>query len=351
MVALIFCLFIVQGVSAQTATPTPQPPSATPFYCPTQSAPTSVTYRQKTLNVAPSLLRAYYPFDERAGTYAIDQSGNGYHATYSGVTLNSRLFANGTDPSPSWDNVNDHVVIPTGVVSNFAAGSISAWIYLSSSDLANNEYDRWINMQGSDWTFLIYDDGANNRVSIRYLGGNSQQVNVTPVANAWNYYVATWNALGFTVYHNGALAAPPLSIVPRSAASTPFLVGSGGGTQFAPGNIAHLSIWSDVLTAGQIASLYDTSTIQPTPTPPPGCIAASPTPTPTRTPTPTPDFWRVWTLPAITTATGTPGTPMPGQAVAVAYTFTAGEISVTLVVLILLLWIVIFTVVARLRGR
>ena len=88
---------------------------------------------------------------------------------------------------------------------------------------------------------------------------------------------------------------------------------------YAPGNIAHVSAWSDVLSAAQIAVLAEADdSIMPTPTEPPGCIRG------TATPTRTPNFLEVWTL-APVTATGTPGTLMPGQAVAIEYVSRPGD--------------------------
>jgi len=49
----------------------------------------------------------YYKLNETSGTSAIDYSGNGYHGTYSGVTLASANGVFSPDKMPLWDGVND----------------------------------------------------------------------------------------------------------------------------------------------------------------------------------------------------------------------------------------------------
>lgn len=88
----------------------------------------------------------------------------------------------------------------------------------------------------------------------------------------------------------------------------------------------------------------------PTPTETPTItLTPSITPTPTNTPTPTPDLYDVWTLPP-PEVTGE-ATPEAGQAVAVKYEVTAGDVAISMLLFALL--VTIWSVVAVMfwRGR
>jgi len=91
----------------------------------------------------------------------------------------------------------------------------------------------------------------------------------------------------------------------------------------------------------------DTPTPAVTDTPTPS-DTPTPTDTPTDTPTPTPDVIVYWTMPAPdVTATGTPGTLVPGQGQAVAVDFTMtldGIVDAIELFMLIVTLLIIFTV-------
>ena len=323
---LQFALLLAFGGIAHAQTATPTPP-----YCATPNPATATpvpTYETKVLSYNPI---AYWPISETAGTIAIDQTGNGRHGTITGATLNATTFLNG-DPAPSFDGVNDLININTlGSAFNETLGTLSGWIY----PVPSYQNDGALNIVKGT-TFSIFRTATTN--GVRFQAAGSGNVDITVPTDQWVHIAISWSQAANDVrfYINGTFSTNRTGTFTTGSLTTALLGTFAGG--YWQSYLSNFAIFDTALTAGQIADLYVVPSSSPaTPTATPDCVVFNPTATPTA------DLWDYWTLPA---PSGT-----PGQAVAIKYEMTTGDISTSIVGLIIVMWLIIFTVVNLIRRR
>jgi RHS repeat-associated protein len=144
-------------------------------------------------NAAPA---AYYPLDETSGTTAVDVSGNGNNAAYSGS------YTQGQQPGALAGSGG-------GTAVAFNGGTVSGSV--SNLDLAPGGYstvEMWINWNGTDNEMpFIFAGGAYDLwIYNGYFGFNSGHGDIwgttAPTANTWHYVVAE--------FYNGSLTQSKL---------------------------------------------------------------------------------------------------------------------------------------------
>lgn len=336
------------------------------------------TYSSVVLGTQSGHLLGYWKLDETGGTTAADSSGNSRNGTYSGPTLNSTPFTDGS-PAPSFDGVNDYVnVYGTSLASamNFNQGTLSFWVKADATFLASTT---------SGVNTLLMDTGAANGIQIfksstantfffrRYEASTNRTVTVTMSSSSWTHFLFTWNVSGnaITAYINGSSSGTPSTAanVTATLASTRAVIGVASTSANLPwkGGLAQIALWDTVLSGGEISALAaspsatptpvatctPTATLTPSNTPSPTITPSnspSPTLTPSNTPTPsnTANIYSYWTLPAPAST----GTAIPGQIVRFDYSISAGQsaLVVLLGTLFISLW-VFFLIWLLLRRR
>lgn len=269
-----------------TATPSPtvatNTPTITPttIYCATPGSPTSIPYSTRVLSYAPDI---YWPLTESAGVVAVDATGNGRHATYSGVTLGGETFLNG-DRAPSFDGVNDFVNIFSAINGTYsgATGTVAGWAKANAAvwtDAANN---RILNIQATSSFWISSISGGNNL----YFQHISTTSNTTNPGTNWFHWAVTWSTtLNSTVFYvNGLpIGSGTTGTWSGSLSNSTNVLGASNTAGSAPwnGSISHVALWSTALDSGAIADLANMSAPAPTPTPIPGCSPFVPTATAT----------------------------------------------------------------------
>jgi len=152
--------------------------------------------------------RAWWRLNETNGTQAADSSGNDYHGTYSGATLDSTEspYLASAQPTPRFDGVNDYVDVPDAAgLAGTGPRSLGVWFKCSSG------------VKGSGtWTIYSQDDttgsGAGNgqmlvdisnafsppyAVSVRVAEGSTSLRAFSDVAvndSEWHLLFYTWQS-------------------------------------------------------------------------------------------------------------------------------------------------------------
>ena len=196
-------------------------------------------------------LVAYWGFDEDTGTVVDDYTGNSNSGDWQG-TLGNQWTSGKISYGGNFDGSTNYVNTPDNPNTSFASGTISAWIKTSNTAGA---YQGIAVKQSAYGMFLysgqlvIYDWGANTAHSsgVTVSDGNWHFVAITfqsGVTNGSEFYVDGVAKAAFTMTINSQGSA--------------FLLGSGGTSQqYFTGRIDEVGVWNVVLTAAQIASLYN----------------------------------------------------------------------------------------------
>jgi fibronectin type 3 domain-containing protein len=148
-------------------------------------------------------LRVSLAFDETSGTTANDSAGDGYHATL----VNGPLFATGTlGNAVDLDGTNDHLTLPSGVMSGLSNFSISVWVKPDTVTNWSRVFDfgtgTTVNM------FLTPKNAANGKVRFAITtggGAGEQRIDGANAltAGAWSHVVVTWSGNTGILYVNG----------------------------------------------------------------------------------------------------------------------------------------------------
>jgi hypothetical protein len=334
LVLLLVSPYAAPVVNAQCGTPVPT-------WTPTP------TYQSIVLGTQSANLIAYFPLNETSGTTAYDLAGVAGDGTYSGVTLNATTFPNG-DPVPSFDGVNDAVTIPVGAVDT-AEGTLLLWFRVTSA--------LWT--EGVTRFGLVYEvDGgnrirlfkplANNALTMEYAAGGAAKSRTETGLSSTDWLAAalTWSTAADEVkfYLTGAQIGTTLTGLGSWTGTAVTRSISRGNANAFWGSIAHVAIWDTPLDSTEIATLSNVpSPASPTPTVQPTCVGATETPTIT----PTADLYSFWTaVPPETT-----GTPEAGQPFAFAYTATAGQIGIAVLLAAILFTMMAVSLITFFRRR
>ncbi len=148
------------------------------------------------------LLGAHLPFDQSSGTTANDVTGNGWN----GTLVNGAGWGAGRNGgnAVSLNGTNQYVALPSGVVSNNNAMTITAWVNLNSTSNWMRIFD--FGSGTNTYMFLTPQNAANG--NIRFLmkvGGFERVIDGTaPLpTGVWHHVAVTLNGLTGTLYVDG----------------------------------------------------------------------------------------------------------------------------------------------------
>jgi fibronectin type 3 domain-containing protein len=209
---------------------------------------------------APVSVLTYLKFDETSGTTAYDTTGYGWNGTLvNGTFWTAGKFGNAV----SLDGVNDHVSLPTGVVSGLTDFTIATWVYLNRVDTWTRVFDfgtgTGVNM------FLTPRSGSETvRFAITTGGaGGEQQINgaAALLMGIWTHVAVTLDGTTGVLYVNGVEVGrnDAMSLTPAAlGATTQNYIGRSqyAADPYLNGRIDEFRIYADALSADQIASLY-----------------------------------------------------------------------------------------------
>jgi fibronectin type 3 domain-containing protein len=211
---------------------------------------------------------AYWPLNETNGTVAFDLAG-GNNGTYvGGIALGQPgiSFQSGAIPdaafstpnySPIFDGNSGYVDVPQGQLNITQAITITAWV--NFSEIAH--FSDIISRGDSSWRMTI--SGSGNPGANDSLGNNGDANAPNPiVASGWHLiaysYTGISGANNGSLYVDGVLVVHNTTTAPAVNANNLWLAGApdyGTGRLFF-GNLAHVAIFTNALSAGQLQTLY-----------------------------------------------------------------------------------------------
>jgi autotransporter-associated beta strand protein len=208
---------------------------------------------------APPMLHAYLKFDEASGTSAADTSGHGWNGTL--VNGGTRVAGYSNNAVNLNSGSSQYVTLPSGVVTNLDAVSITAWVKQTTISTWSRIFDfgtgQTVNM------FLTPRNGANNvvRFAITTGGGAGEQIidgNAELPAGVWKHVAVTLGGSRGVLYVDGV----PVGTNSAMALSPSFL---GTTTQnyigksqyndpYFNGQVDEFRIYNGALSAGEVAT-------------------------------------------------------------------------------------------------
>lgn len=204
--------------------------------------------------VPSSNLEGWWAFDGNAN----DASGTGNHFTNNGASLVSDRFSN-ANSAFDFNGSNQYLLLsnPSFSFGQASSFSVSFWLQASS-----NAYGVAL-MNGSGvngnfiWNFQIgatgnFQFGTNKQGSAWYWAADSY----TPPL--WEHFVGTYDNGTMILYKNGVQVTTTVNMHTGVGQGThPFYIGRGFNGAYFDGMIDDIGVWSRVLTASEVSSLYN----------------------------------------------------------------------------------------------
>ena len=206
----------------------------------------------------PPTLQAYLKFDETSGTTAADTTGNGWN----GTLVNSATHVAGySNNAVNLSGSSQYVALPSGVVSNLDAVSITAWVKLTSISTWSRIFD--FGTGTTTYMFLTPLNGASNvvRFAITTGGGVGEQIidGTAPLpTGVWIHVAVTLGGNGGVLYVNGVPvgtnSAMTLSPIFLGNTTQNYIGKSQYNDPYLNGQVDDFRIYNGALNAGDIAT-------------------------------------------------------------------------------------------------
>ena len=222
------------------------------------------TNSQEPANPAPSNLKAYWNFNETAGSTAKDLSGNGNNGTVTGATFTTGVSGNAL----TFDGASGSVLVSdNAAIQNIfdSGGSISAWINPDSD--GEGDFSRIIDKNQVILQVLGESGGSVKvRFAQRFSGDDGIWVTDNTVATigSWTHIVVTYDndAVGNdpTIYINGVAVAITESTAPTGTRTTDvgdnlYIGNASSDASTFDGEIDEVRFYDTTLTAAQAKGL------------------------------------------------------------------------------------------------
>lgn len=215
-------------------------------------------------------LVAYYKFDDGSGSSLADSSGKGNTGAWHG-SLGSQWGSGIINGAGSFDGSTNYVNLGAKAGLQVEDGAnpftISAWAYTTSTTTTPARYECIVNKVGYDLQLLIDTQlqGVSNRLGIGLFvydssPGFHSAFDTTPISShTWYHAATTYDGTTATLYVNGANVASTGAIGPLYAYGPQTYIGAAvsGTTNFMTGLVDETGIWNRCLSAGEIATLYN----------------------------------------------------------------------------------------------
>lgn len=204
---------------------------------------------------------AWYRFDETSGTTASDASGNGRTATLvNGPTWTAGRSGNAVN----LDGANDHVALPSGIVSGLNDYTIAGWVRLDTTGPWRRIFDFGSSTAANMFLTPSAGDGGPLRFAIT-TGGNGaeQRINAaSPLpAGTWKHVAVTLAGSTGILYVDGAEVGrnSAMTLRPSSlGATTRNWIGRSqyAADAFLDGQVDDVRVYPRALGATEIRALF-----------------------------------------------------------------------------------------------
>lgn len=207
-------------------------------------------------------LVGFWPLNEGSGTVAYDKSGDGNNGTWQGTAsgTNSTYYTAGMhgEYAGYFNGSNDYVTTNGNVGAYTDNFSVVAWIKASTmptnsvTTLMGNRYN-----STSGWQIEL-DQG---RLALRTFNGtqNYSSSGYSLSSGKW-YQIGIVQGNGTVVFYVNGVAVANGTIANPAVGSQPFTIGylgvGSGGYEW-QGDISHVRLYHQALSAAQISALYD----------------------------------------------------------------------------------------------
>ena len=226
---------------------------------------------------ASAALVGAYGFEEASGTAVQDASTAANHGTVSGAT---RTASGRHGAALSFDGVNDWVTISdANSLDLTGAMTLEAWVNpvaLAAGSWATVAMKE----RSSNLSYALYANTDTNRPSGHaFIGGVDRDVRGTAqvAVGTWTHLAVTYDGANLRYYVNGALTATQARTGAITVGTGALrLGGNGSWGEYFNGRIDEVRVYSNALTAAQIATDMATPIGTPTPdtTPPTATVTA-----------------------------------------------------------------------------
>ena len=225
------------------------------------SSSDTVTMTVKPAGTSQSEFIAYYKFDEASGTAVKDSSDSGNNAQLNGGAI---WAAGKSGNAVSLDGTSGYVSLPSGILSNINATTISAWVKLDTVSEWARIFD--FGTGTNEYMFLAPQCNGNMRFAITTNGNsNEEQINApVPAQGSWKHIAVTLSGNtgvlyvdGIEVARNGNMTLKPSGL----GNSTQNYVGKSqfNGDAYLDGSIDDFRIYNKALSADEVKKLYDSN--------------------------------------------------------------------------------------------
>ena len=200
---------------------------------------------------------AWLKMDETSGATTADETGNGWTGT---LVNGPTRVAGRLDRGLGFDGVDDHLTLPSGLVSALGDCTFSAWVRPGALSTWSRVFDFGT---GTDNYLFLSVQGSNGRPTfgIRTPGVAQQDIygSAALTASAWTHLAVTFSGNVGTLYVNGVASGAngAMTLKPSSLGSTTqnYLGRSQWPDPYLNGQLDEFRIIDRALSAAEVAAL------------------------------------------------------------------------------------------------
>lgn len=224
----------------------------------------AATYQSKVEGYSPLV---FWPLLETSGT-EITEVINGWHGTYSGVTVDNALGPDGANNAPLWDGVNDYGnIYSSDLNSNWdpAEGSVVVWTKVFNAGVWTDATHRGflaLYVNGNN-RIELFKHANNNLLRLEYEAGNvNDRFDVSGSPTGWVMRTVTWSVAADEIkfYTDATLEATATGVGTwvGNLSTTRTVIGAlRTSANFWNGWLAYVSIYTSPLSGPAITDLAD----------------------------------------------------------------------------------------------
>ena len=213
---------------------------------------------------------AYYRFEEVAGTSALDSSGNGNTGTYTNGPLLAQAGLPQLGLAVSFDGINDHVVTPRTVATNF---TLELWLRTTATSPAGTQaYEGdglvWSDVGGTANDFVLA--ALNDRAAFFTGNPDTTVIGTTPINDGlWHHVVATRTMGGATQLYVDAVlqATGTTNGSPLDALAQIMVAANTLDSRYFEGLVDEVAYYTTVLSPARIQAHFAAGTAPAAPVP------------------------------------------------------------------------------------
>ncbi len=196
-------------------------------------------------------LTAWWKLDETAGNSRLDSSGNGKTLTETGGTVGTVTGVIGL--AATFTGVGTHYLDRAASLFTAAPFSVAAWI--NPTDFAST-YD-WVMQSFSGTQRQGIQTSSGTGVVQFVTGGTIISSLAALTAGVWQHVACTNDGTTSSVYINGTLNNSGASTPNFTSVNRTNIGARGNGGLGAVGSVDLAGYWTRVLTAAEVAALYN----------------------------------------------------------------------------------------------